>query len=66
MTSRPAPACPVCRQPTVKQDNPCFPFCSERCQLRDLGQWLKGDYRIPGDPAPIPEAGPEPDSGTPD
>jgi len=26
------------------------PFCSERCKLLDLGRWLDGRYRIPGDP----------------
>jgi endogenous inhibitor of DNA gyrase (YacG/DUF329 family) len=24
-----------------------FPFCSERCRLIDLGQWLDAEYRIP-------------------
>lgn len=23
-----------------------YPFCSQRCQLLDLGSWLKGDYVI--------------------
>jgi len=23
-----------------------FPFCSERCKLIDLGDWLEGHYRI--------------------
>ena len=32
------------------------PFCSERCKLLDLGRWLDGDYRIPGEPADLPEA----------
>ena len=27
------------------------PFCSERCQLIDLGRWLEGDYAIPSDPS---------------
>jgi len=25
------------------------PFCSKRCANRDLGRWLNGDYKIPGD-----------------
>jgi hypothetical protein len=25
---------------------PFFPFCSERCRLRDLGRWIDGDYQI--------------------
>jgi hypothetical protein len=27
-------------------DVPWFPFCSERCRLIDLGQWLNEDHRI--------------------
>ncbi len=40
--------CPICKKPTVKKDNSFFPFCSERCRLIDLGQWLDGGYAIPG------------------
>jgi endogenous inhibitor of DNA gyrase (YacG/DUF329 family) len=31
------------------------PFCSERCKLLDLGRWFGEDYRIPGEPAVLPE-----------
>ncbi len=24
----------------------CFPFCSKRCQMVDLGAWLDADYKI--------------------
>jgi endogenous inhibitor of DNA gyrase (YacG/DUF329 family) len=24
-----------------------FPFCSERCRLLDLHEWLSGGFRIP-------------------
>lgn len=27
--------------------NPFRPFCSERCKLLDLGQWLSGAYSVP-------------------
>jgi endogenous inhibitor of DNA gyrase (YacG/DUF329 family) len=40
-------ACPTCRQPAVHDGNKLFPFCSERCQLVDLGRWINEDYRIP-------------------
>ena len=40
--------CPQCREMTTWQDNPHRPFCSERCQLLDLGQWADESYRIPG------------------
>jgi len=42
-------------------DLPHFPFCSERCKLIDLGQWLDGDHRIPGEPpSPADESTPPP------
>jgi endogenous inhibitor of DNA gyrase (YacG/DUF329 family) len=31
------------------------PFCSERCKMADLGRWLSGEYRIPGEPVPTDE-----------
>ena len=44
--------CPTCRTPVrPKQDNPAFPFCSERCRTIDLGKWFIGEYRVPGPPA---------------
>lgn len=42
--------CPICHQETTWQNNPTRPFCSERCQLMDLGKWADGDYRISGNP----------------
>jgi uncharacterized protein len=45
--------CPVCRKPTVWKANHWRPFCSERCQLTDLGTWATGGYRIPGTPLTI-------------
>jgi hypothetical protein len=40
--------CPQCSKATTWQDNPHRPFCSERCQLIDLGQWADESYRISG------------------
>jgi hypothetical protein len=31
------------------------PFCSERCKLIDLGEWLAEEKCIPGDPAQLAE-----------
>ena len=43
--------CPICQAPTPpRAENRFYPFCSQRCQLVDLGRWLDGDYRIPGEP----------------
>jgi uncharacterized protein len=49
--------CAYCRRRPI--DPAWRPFCSERCQLADLGHWLSGDYRVPGDPPP--DADPEDD-----
>jgi len=39
--------CPLCRRETTWEDNPWRPFCSERCQMIDLGKWASEDYRVP-------------------
>ena len=40
--------CPTCRRETDWDNNPHRPFCSDRCQLIDLGGWAEERYRIPG------------------
>lgn len=51
--------CPVCKKPAPPPaaGGP-FPFCSDRCRLLDLGKWLDGDYRVPGERAGDGAAGP--------
>jgi endogenous inhibitor of DNA gyrase (YacG/DUF329 family) len=39
--------CPTCRAIATKEGNKLWPFCSERCQMVDLGRWLEEVYRIP-------------------
>ena len=40
--------CPSCGKPAVwNTENPWRPFCSERCKLIDLGDWIEDRYRIP-------------------
>jgi uncharacterized protein len=40
--------CPICKKPAdLSPKNRFRPFCSERCQLIDLGKWAGGDYQIP-------------------
>jgi endogenous inhibitor of DNA gyrase (YacG/DUF329 family) len=44
--------CPICKKsipaPAAGADlQPCFPFCSDRCKLIDLGRWLDGKYQVP-------------------
>lgn len=43
--------CPTCKRSVPwSEDNRHRPFCSERCQLIDLGAWADGRNAIPGDP----------------
>ena len=45
--------CPTCGKPLAATDeNPAAPFCSPRCRLIDLGNWLGGAYRVPGPDLP--------------
>jgi endogenous inhibitor of DNA gyrase (YacG/DUF329 family) len=37
--------CPICKQP-VGSTSAAFPFCSDRCRLRDLDNWLSGSYTL--------------------
>ncbi len=46
--------CPTCKK-AVEREEKSFPFCSERCRTIDLGRWATGDYRIAGEPAPVPD-----------
>jgi hypothetical protein len=42
--------CPTCgRTIQWSEQFPNRPFCSERCQLIDLGAWLSGQRAIAGD-----------------
>ncbi|PPC91337.1 MAG: DNA gyrase inhibitor YacG [Methylobacter sp.] len=45
--------CPHCRKPVPwDNDHPYKPFCSERCRLIDLGEWVMEEKRIPGESLP--------------
>lgn len=42
--------CPVCNTVLSPGNNTAYlPFCSKRCQLIDLGDWLNENHRIPSD-----------------
>lgn len=42
--------CPVCDSVLLsREEDGAFPFCSERCRLVDLGNWLGERYRIAAD-----------------
>jgi uncharacterized protein len=40
--------CPTCKRVIVDapEDHPPRPFCSARCKLADLDNWLSETYRI--------------------
>jgi endogenous inhibitor of DNA gyrase (YacG/DUF329 family) len=55
--------CPTCGKPAEWKDNRFRPFCSERCQLVDLGRWVEGEYRVPGEPLPREPNDPQTNDG---
>jgi endogenous inhibitor of DNA gyrase (YacG/DUF329 family) len=39
--------CPECEKATeYSPENEYRPFCSKRCKLIDLGEWIEGRYKI--------------------
>ena len=38
--------CPICGKPSDSELQAEFPFCSERCQQLDLGNWATERYVI--------------------
>jgi len=38
--------CPICKAATDSEQNAEFPFCSERCRMRDLGNWASESYVV--------------------
>ena len=38
--------CPICKVETDSAINAEFPFCSERCRERDLGNWASEKYVV--------------------
>ena len=38
--------CPICKQLTDSEKSPEFPFCSECCRERDLGNWAMEKYKV--------------------
>lgn len=42
-------SCPTCRKKFNYFDSEFRPFCSERCRLVDLGQWLSESYSVPAE-----------------
>ncbi len=50
--------CPTCGTPVKwEKESAWRPFCSERCKLIDLGDWLDENHRIPDKDTPETVAG---------
>jgi len=49
--------CPICKKSVEWEGNPFRPFCSARCKLLDLDNWLQGRYRVPAPLDPGEETG---------
>ncbi len=57
--SAPLRKCPACGRPfRPAAGSPWRPFCSERCQLIDLGAWLGERHAIPGEAVPVTDGEP--------
>ncbi|HEX6549467.1 MAG TPA: DNA gyrase inhibitor YacG [Gammaproteobacteria bacterium] len=53
-------ACPHCGKSVAWTPASEFkPFCSERCRLIDLGDWLLEKHVIPGDKTGSPDSEPD-------
>jgi endogenous inhibitor of DNA gyrase (YacG/DUF329 family) len=52
----PAAPCPNCGRLVDLSTGPDRPFCSDRCRLIDLGDWLTDGARSIPDDAPAPAA----------
>lgn len=51
--------CPICKAPTDSLVHKEFPFCSERCRQRDLGNWATEKYVVSEPVFDLDEADPE-------
>ncbi len=52
LPSGPMGRCPQCGKPSlIAPANSWRPFCSERCKLIDLGDWMNGRFVIPVAPS---------------
>ena len=51
-------ACPTCGKAVEWTGQAKWrPFCSERCRLIDLGEWLSEEKRIPGQTTQVADSG---------
>ncbi len=48
--------CSMCGQPFNRGESAYVPFCSQRCQQADLGNWLNERYSLPYEGDDDPQA----------
>lgn len=48
--------CPNCKKQFNYYSSDFRPFCTERCRLIDLGQWLNESYAVPAQKLTLEEA----------
>jgi endogenous inhibitor of DNA gyrase (YacG/DUF329 family) len=49
MTKKIEVKCPHCKKKFIYSESEFRPFCSEKCKLIDLGQWLNESYSVPAE-----------------
>jgi uncharacterized protein len=47
--------CPTCGKQIEWSQSEYRPFCSEKCKLLDLGEWIEGGYRLPDESTGLSE-----------
>ena len=56
--TQPTVSCPTCQKPVLWNENsPYRPFCSQRCNMIDLGTWADESYRSPSQEEAPPQIG---------
>jgi len=58
--------CVICKAILPNINVPTFPFCSDRCRLIDLNNWVEGNYTVsrPVDPSEEDENLPRKEPGS--
>jgi endogenous inhibitor of DNA gyrase (YacG/DUF329 family) len=47
--------CPTCGKRIEWSESEYRPFCSEKCKLLDLGDWIEGNFRVPDENSQLDE-----------
>lgn len=47
--------CPTCGKRIEWSESEYRPFCSEKCKLLDLGDWIDGNYSVPDESSSLNE-----------